>query len=301
MNQSDHQAIATIALMAALADGTAQPAEQQQLQATLDRLGITNLDGVAREVIAGGLAPADVARKLSDDEARRLAYETALAVCHADGPAGEREQAFLLGLRNALGLSAEAVAGLEQGASALTPPVEVSTGKPPLDPSLDDLILKQAMLAGALELLPQGLASVAILPVQLRLVYQIGQHYGQKLDGAQVRDLAATLGIGAAAQMMEGVVRKVLGGVAGGLLGGLIGGAARMAAGSAVTFAATYALGHAASQYYAQGRRLSNEDLRALYARFQGEAKTIFPKVEAQIRSMAGGLNLKSIFPTTTP
>jgi uncharacterized protein (DUF697 family) len=93
------------------------------------------------------------------------------------------------------------------------PIAEVGTGPIPqsaTDKALDELILQQAMLTGALEILPDRLANVAILPLQLRLVYQIGQRSGQRLDVDQVKDLVATLGLGAAAQVMEGVVMKVL-------------------------------------------------------------------------------------------
>jgi uncharacterized protein (DUF697 family) len=139
------------------------------------------------------------------------------------------------------------------------------------------------MITGAVELLPDRLATLAILPLQMRLVYQIGQQYGQRLDAGSVKDLAATLGLGAAAQAVEGVMRRVF--------GGLIGGAA----GIAVTFATTYALGHTAKTYYAQGRKLSPADLKRLFAQFQEDAKTIFPKVKDEIQTQAGSLNLKSI------
>jgi hypothetical protein len=62
-----------------------------------------------------------------------------------------------------------------------------------------------------------------------------------------------------------------------------------------ITFAATYALGHASEQYYRQGRSLSANDLRALFDRFQQEAKTIYPKVEQQIRAQSSTLNLQSL------
>jgi uncharacterized protein (DUF697 family) len=164
------------------------------------------------------------------------------------------------------------------------------------DASLDQRILQQAMLTGALELLPDRLANLAILPLQLRLVYEVGQRYGQQLDANQVKDLAGTFGLGAAAQMVEGLVRKVLGGVASNLLGGLLGGATGLAAGTAVTFAATYALGHAAKQYYAQGRKLSADDLRALFTRFQGEAQGLLPQVSGQIQSLAKQVRLPDVF-----
>ncbi|MBP6671280.1 MAG: hypothetical protein KA180_17630, partial [Gemmatimonadales bacterium] len=103
---------------------------------------------------------------------------------------------------------------------------------------------------------------------------------------------------GAAAQVMEGVVRGVLGGLTKGLFGGMIGGAAGVAAGAAVTFASTYALGHVASQYYAQGRSLSAADLRALFARFQEEARTLFPRVQEQIQEQSRTLNLQTVLAT---
>jgi len=110
-----------------------------------------------------------------------------------------------------------------------------------------------------------------------------------------VKDLAGTFGLGAAAQMVEGMVRKALGGIASGLLGGLIGGATGVAAGAAVTFAATYALGHAAKQYYAQGRKLSADDMRALFTRFQGEAQALLPQVQGQIQSLAQQVKLPDV------
>jgi len=174
-------------------------------------------------------------------------------------------------------------------------PLAVSSGRPSSDAELDQLILRQAMITGAVELLPDRLANVAIIPLQLRLVYHIGRHYGQQLDADQIKDLLGTLGIGAAAQAVEGVVRRLVRGIAGRVLGGVIGGAGGLAAGVVVSFASTYALGHAAKQYYAQGRRLSTADLRALFGRFQEEAKTIFPKVQDQIQKQAKALDLKSL------
>lgn len=299
MNERDHEPIVTVAFLAALADGRTTPEEHTELRAALTRLGVTDVDAVAQRG-AGTRAPlAELARRLSDEDARRLAYETALVVCHADGPLNRQEADFLSALRSALGLAPATMAEMEQSAAGLAAaktaaPVEVATGKP-ADDVLDRMILQQAIITSAVELLPDKLANVVILPLQLRLVYQIGQHYGQKLDANQVKDLAGALGLGAAAQVMEGVVRKLVGGVAGGLFGGLVGGAGGLAAGAAVTFAATYALGHVAKQYYAQGRRLSTGDLRDLFRRFQEDAKGIFPKVQDEIQTQAKTLNLRSL------
>lgn len=186
----------------------------------------------------------------------------------------------------------EAAAVIPIEPRALEAKADVATG------GLDSLILDQAMLTAACELLPDRLATLTVLPLQLRLVYTVGQRSGQEFGLDQAKDLAAALGIGAATQMVESVVRGTLGSVAGGLFGGLLGSATGIAAGAAVTFASTYALGHAAEQYYAQGRQLSTADLRALFARFQEEAKDMYPRVEQRIRELAAGNQLDSVLKT---
>ncbi len=298
MNADDASRIAQIALMAAMADGEISPEEERELASVATRLGVPAATTALEQPQAARQGIGVLAASLSDAEARRSAYEVALAVCSVDGAPSGPEQTFLSALHGALGLGPAATHEFEDQLRLLTaapvagsiPPVSGST-----DAALDQRILQQAMLTGALELLPDRLANVAILPLQLRLVYEVGQRYGQQLDADQVKDLAGTFGLGAAAQMVEGLVRKVLGGVASGLLGGLLGGATGVAAGAAVTFAATYALGHAAKQYYAQGRKLSTEDLRALFTRFQDEAQAMLPQVSGQIQSLAQQVRLPDV------
>ena len=296
MNTADRAPLIAIAMLAARADGRSDSAEQQAVDAVVKKIGSPDVSKLAEQVAAGQLRVADLAARLSDDEARRTAYEGAVAIVNADGVANDAEKAFLRELRDALRFSESDAAVIERTAETLaeTPVTQVHTGTPPAGP-LDEMILQQAMLTGALEILPDRLASIAILPLQLRLVYTIGQRHGQKLDVNQVKDLAATLGLGAVAQSMEGVVMKVVGGLAGGLLGGLVGGATRVATGAAITFAATYALGHVADQYYQQGRRISTNDLRALYDRFKQEASTLYPRVQKQIEQQSTSLNLNNV------
>jgi uncharacterized protein (DUF697 family)/tellurite resistance protein len=296
MENSDSTPIIAIAMLAARADGTVNGAEQRAVDAVVSRIGNPNVASLADQVAAGQLRVADIASCLSDAEARRIAYEGALAIVNADGSANESERAFLEELRAALGFSSAEVAEATRTAGALAeaPVSGVQMEKPPAGP-VDEFILQQSILTGALEILPDRLANIAILPLQLRMVYQIGQRHGQKLDFDQIKDLAATLGLGAAAQCLESVAMKLIGGLAGGLLGGIMGSTSRIATGAVITFSATYALGHVSDQYYAQGRRLSAADLKTLFARFQDDAKTIYPQIEEQVHRQAGTLNLQSL------
>ncbi len=288
MNANDRAPLIAIAMLAAKADGRTDSAEQAAVQAVITKMGSPDVSRLAEQVAGGNLRVADLAARLSDDEARRTAYQGALAICNADGPANAPELAFLEELRGALGIEVEPPLTIEP------PAAEVKSGPLPPGPR-DQFILQQAMLTGALEILPNQLANLAILPLQLRMVYQIGQDHGQRLDTAQVKDLAAALGIGVAAQGLEGVVMGLVGGLAGGLLGGLGRGAARVATGAAMSFATTYALGHVADQYYAQGRHLSRADLMALFDRFKKEAAQLYPQVQSQIQQKAGSLNLQNV------
>jgi uncharacterized protein (DUF697 family)/tellurite resistance protein len=306
MTPTDAEVIITIAAQAAMADGTRSATELTEITAAAKRLGLSNADAMVQQA---ALAPEDLralVSSLSTDAARRAAYEIAVAVCNAEGVAGEKEIVFLQTLSGALGTG---VATAEMSAIAsvatltgqvLPPPVPgtAPASQAPAPGELDAMILDQAILTAALEVLPDRLSNMAILPLQLRMVYTIGQRHGQQLDAAQVKDLAATFGIGAAAQFMESIVRKTFGSLAGGILGNMLGGATGMAAGAAVTFAATYALGHASMQYYAQGRQLSTGDMKALFTRFQKEAETIFPKVQDRVQGVARTTNLQSVLGT---
>lgn len=308
MNQQDIEAILGIVTLAALADGQRDAAEQEKIVSVAARLGLTNADDIVRRTMAGDYDLATLTGQLSDDAARQTAFDSALSVCHADGTLGAAELAFMERLRGSLGLDqAFSASRLTEfaavGSAANQPGSETSdnvrnavasagdanggSGAAAGADDLDAYILDQAMLTAALEFLPDRLANLGILPLQLRLVRNIGLRTGQQPGASQIKDLAATFGIGAAAQVMETVVRRTLGGLAGGIFGGMLGGAAGVAAGGAVTFASTYALGHAAKQYYAQGRTLSTEDMRSLFARFQGEANTMFPRVQERVASLA--------------
>ena len=292
---TDAETILQIGLAAAKADGERNDRELAQLSALARGMGIdpTTLAAAADEL------PADLTTRLSSDEARRTAYELAVAVCQCDGPANPAEAAFLADLRTKLGIAQSSVAELHRDADALGTST-VANPSPAAATNVDELILKQAKLAAALELLPQSLATMAIIPVQMRMVYEIGRTHGQTLDAAQVKDLLGTVGIGMAAQVLDGFARKIVGGVAKGvlgrLLGGLAGGVASAATGAATTFATTYALGKAAEQYYAQGRSLSTADLQALFARLKDEASRLYPQVREQIESQAKGLDVRQLF-----
>lgn len=317
MNEQDREPIIAICLLAALADGARTPEEQEHFGRITARLGGADVSDLVARVQRGEVTAAAAARKLASPESRRTAYEMAVAMVYADGEANPSERVFLEQLKQAMELSDDGLAAMHLEVeslaraplagptpAALPPPPGIEAPRPSQagipavshDAALEAMIRQQALLTGALELLPQNIASLAIIPIQMRLVYRIGADYGQKLDSAQIKDLLGVLGIGAAGQVLDGVARRILGGLGRGMfgrvLGGVVGGTAGMVAGAGVSFVTTYALGHAAKQYYAQGRKLSPADLRELFERFRGEAEGLLPKVQQELHAQSRHLDL---------
>ncbi len=307
MTVDETETILALATLAALADGSQDDEETARVIETARTLGLPAPDAVIAGARNGDLTMPMLVAKLESPESRRLAYDTATAVCHVNGWINPSEGKVLHELADALQIDTastddvlvhinRAVGDHPADPAGQAPAGTAAPAK--TDSSLEEHILDQAMLTAALELLPDRLANLGILPLQLRLVHHIGQRRGQQLDTPQVADLVATFGLGAAAQVLEKVVRRTFGGLAGGLLGGLLGGSAGMVSGAAVTFASTYALGHAADQYYAQDRTLSTDDLKALFMRLRTDAETMYPRVESRIRALAQNTSLDSLLRT---
>jgi uncharacterized protein (DUF697 family) len=241
---------------------------------------------------------------LETPSAKALAYEMAVCVCHADGVLKEPEERFLADLRQALHLDSAAMDLHHQAARDMVEQPLAGSPPPMLDASrkaeLDRLILDAAILNGALEIMPHTLATMAIIPVQMRMVCRIGKSYGCELDRGHIKDFLATVGIGLSSQVFEGFAARLVGGLARGLAGGLLGGLAGQAAGSAFAFATTYALGQVARRYYASGRTLSTEQLKEAFSSLLEEARSIQGRHSEEIVQKSRHVNASELLPLVT-
>jgi len=330
MTAEETRATLTICLLAAYADGDKHDREREQIKQVAQGLAQNeqiNLPGLYQDVLLRRVKLDDVLPQLASDESRQLAYEMAVCVCDADGQTSEREKAFLSQLRQGLGQApaeiatqAEALAAapLQVPAAPATVelPASVAAQPAPHPAAVDALpgataaqrrpgtlgaqdmdrkILNAALLNGAIELLPENLSTLAIIPLQMRLVYQVGQSYGYELDTGHVKDLLATLGVGLTSQYLEEAGRKLLGGLLGRAGKGLLGGLGKQAVSSGMSFASTYALGHVANQYYAGGRTLSTQMLRDAYQHVMSDGRQLQTRYLPQMQEMARGLNTTKI------
>jgi uncharacterized protein (DUF697 family) len=164
---------------------------------------------------------------------------------------------------------------------------------------VDSVILKYSILNGALELLPETLSTMAIIPLQMKLVNSIGKHHGVSLDKRQLVEFLGAAGIGATSQVVEGFAVKMIGGLAGKLgkqfLGKTAGGFAKKGVNqltsSAFSFASTWAIGQLAQRYYANGRSWSGIDAKTTFRNLRHEAEGLHQRFLPQIREQAAGLD----------
>ena len=322
MTQTETQAIVTLSLMAAFVDGDKHDRERAEVRRIAEGLAqsdAVHLPTLVQDVLMKRVDLAGTAAALRSADTRQLAYEMAVCVCDADGVQSLPEQKFLEQLRSTLGLDAgrarqftedaESVAAAPMagpvpapGGSVEPPPVPtagvagvgVGVRTPNVsEQELDQTILNAAITNGALELLPETLSTMAIIPLQMKLVYRIGKAHGYELDSGHVKDFIATVGVGLTSQYLEQAGRKLLGGLLGKVGGGLLRGVGKQAVSSGMSFATTYALGHVAKRYYAGGRTLSTQMLKDAFSGVvqegQGLQSRYLPAIQEKARTLDAG------------
>lgn len=305
MTPSETKAIVTLSLLAAFVDGEKHERERAEIKRIAE--GLSQADGVNlptlyQDVLMKRVSLASVAGELQSTDSKQLAYEMAVCVCDADGTQSDAERMFLADLRTSLGLDASA-AQFSRQAEDIAAAVPVATGAAaastaapvpsPDSAELDKSILNAAILNGALELLPETLSTMAIIPLQMKLVYRIGKAHGYELDSGHVKDFLATVGVGLTSQYLEQAGRKLLGGLLGKMGGGLLRGLGNQAVSSGMSFASTYALGHVAKRYYAGGRTLSTQMLKDSFSNVVQEGKSLqtqyLPAIQEKARTLDAG------------
>jgi uncharacterized protein (DUF697 family) len=233
-------------------------------------------------------------------------HDIRACVCDADGSTTEAERQFLTELSRTLSLDAgvtdplnrqaAAMADLIETAAPVTASASVVAATPNIpEAELDRSILNYAILNGALELLPQSWASMAVIPLQIKMVYGIGKIHGYELDQSHIRELLATLGVGLTSQYLEQFGRKLLGGLLGKVTGGMGKQLGQAATGVAFSFATTYALGQVARRYYAGGRQMNTTLLQESFQNLLGPAKEMQARLLPQIQQKASSLDMGQI------
>ncbi|HET7865167.1 MAG TPA: TerB family tellurite resistance protein, partial [Burkholderiaceae bacterium] len=191
MTASETRAILTVSLLAVFADGDKHERERDEIKRIAEGLSQTDavhLPTLYQDVLMKRVTLTTALPALQSSASRQLAYEMAACVCDADGAQSPAEQAFLAELGSALGIGAASATQFSGQAEALATVPLAAAGAAVPHAELDAEILNAAILNGALELLPETLSTMAIIPLQMKLVYRIGKAHGYELDSGHVKD-----------------------------------------------------------------------------------------------------------------
>ena len=306
MTVEEQRGMLAVALLAAFADGEKSEAEREEVKRIAATLGGQsaglNMPALMQDVLLKRLDLHQAVAALKSQGHRQLAYELAVCVCDADGVQTPAERQFLAGLKAELGgtldTAFEAQAdGLARETDAPVATVAGAAAAAPIDhAALDKSIYNRAVLCGALELLPQSWASMAIIPLQVKLVHGIAQAHGiNNIDAGMVKEFIATAGVGLTGQYLEQFGRKLVGGLLGSVLGGLGRGVGSLGTGMAMSFATTYALGQLAVRYYGGGRQMSTALLQQTYQDLLVSARQLQQQALPQIQQQASSLDAAKV------
>lgn len=303
MHTADQKAILAIALHAAFADGTKDDREREEVRRIADGLAsdtaAIDLRTLYQDVLLKRFSVEQAVASLQDQGLRQYAYEMALCVCEADGRTTPAERQFLAQLQTSLGLGDGQARDIEREVDSFAASTPEAPNTAPVadrsDAELDKSILNYALLNGALELLPQSWATMAIIPLQVKMVHAIGKAHGVSMDQGHIKEFIAAAGVGLTSQYLEQFGRKLLGGLLGKVAGKTVGGIGGAATGVAFSFATTYALGQVAKRYYAGGRVMSTDLLRNSFQSLLGPAKQLQTQYLPQIQHKAATLDAAQV------
>src|SRR5262245_37394775 len=101
MNDQEQEAIFTLCLMAAFADGGKNDLERAELKRIAETFpGVANAPLLYQRVLTRQVTPQQAAAALTAPDLRQLAYEMAVCVCEADDVTNEAERKFMASLRH---------------------------------------------------------------------------------------------------------------------------------------------------------------------------------------------------------
>jgi len=293
--QSTPDSLLAICLFAAFSNGEQSDAERREIARFAKEIGADNLADLSRGILMGKLSIEQVCGGLVTTKDRLLAYEMARAICEAGGSISREEEEFLSELRRHLALGEGEAVAVDKDVDTIALAPLVPAGPEAVTGDNGTMILKYAILNGALELLPETLATLVIIPMQMKMVYRIGKSHGVELDRSTIKEFLATAGIGLGSQMLEGFARKLMGKFGRKIGGKTAGRAADQVAGSAFSFASTFAIGHMAEKYYAGGRKLAAPDLKKLIEPLQSQARELHARYLPEIHERAKTLDTATI------
>lgn len=281
MSDLTSEGLAGIRLLVCMAkaDGVLKPDERYELEEAL--VGLTlpeglNIDALLKEENE----PLKIARKIESTEGRDYTYAACYALAHCDRELAEAEDAILKTLRHEWDIKAEEDAALvkalnhsitgsnpAQNAAAVTAITDVKNR----GVEFEKLLQRYCILTAVTGAIPVPLVpDLLVVPMQVKMVYDIAALFGQKSDKATVQLMFETLGVGTGVRLGVSMLAKFVP-----IWGSVVGGAS--------AFTTSYALGKVAWTFYQGGATASVESLKPMFREQQKEGRKEFEKHRAAI------------------
>jgi uncharacterized protein (DUF697 family) len=295
MTETETLASLRVLVAMARADGVLTPPEESAIE---DAIQEASLEGVTLKSLFGTSFDIDAELdKLASDEAKRATYESAYALAHADEACTAQEEALLQHIESRLGFGPDHRSALKKLLAEVEDTVLPSHIAEVVDPDRRGLeiredTVKYSILSAALGAFPiPGLAiatDLAVTALQTKLVRDIAQYYGKKLDKRQAAELLAGAGLGMGLRIALTNLAKFVPGWG-------------SAVGAASAFASTYALGTVAGRYFETGGKdatllrveleAARKDAKAAYAEQKSAVAAKQAATKARLEQL--GIELK--------
>jgi uncharacterized protein (DUF697 family) len=268
------EALAGIRLMICMAkaDGVLRSEERYQLEDAL-----AGVDLPEKLTIATLLDEQNDAEKLAAEittaEARDSVYASVFAMAYADREMAPSEAKIISMLRKAWTIHqdeekdlARALDAVHEATEHIGASAQQQLPEKEREARFQRVLLRYALLTGLTGAIPVPLVpSLLIVPLQVKMVYDIAGLHGQRADKHTVQLMFETLGVGTGCQIAIFELAKLVPGI-----GSVIG-----ATGS---FASTFALGKVCDVYYKSEGKTTIESLKPMYREERQKGKAEFQK-----------------------
>jgi uncharacterized protein (DUF697 family)/tellurite resistance protein len=224
-------------------------------------------------------------------DAREQLWESAYSLIHADGAASPEEQKLLDTMRATFQIDDTKASAtkrlLDEAKDTLLPSnIDAITDPAKRQKEIDQDVLKYSILSAVLGAFPvPGVAiatDLAIVALQVKLVRDIGQYWGHKVDKEAAKTLLAGLGLGTGARIAVSNLAKLV----------PVWGSAF---GATSAFATTWALGKIANRYFETGKKADMGVLKTELKSMEKEGKAAYAQqkdtIEAKRKEHAAKLS----------
>jgi uncharacterized protein (DUF697 family) len=284
LNEQESLATLRTLICVAKADGKIDERQRNALTMSLADVTLpsgTTLDGMLKETID---LDAQLAIVKTPEAGERL-FQSALAVAHAGVLPTDKMNAdtrkVVDRIREHFKISPDREKLLDRLWSETKDTVLPSNIQPITDAAkrskeVDSDVIKYSVMSAVLGSFPVPGVAIAtdmgVVALQVKMVRDIGQYWGHKLDRAAATSLLGGLGLGTGMRIAVTNLAKLVPG-----WGSVVGGTA--------SFASTWALGKVARKYFESGMKADVAGLKTEFQSAEKEGRAVFAKHETEIES----------------